>query len=101
MTPDDHNAHHDAVLVASLLAIDPEHLGGAWIKARHGARRDWLRALFSAISMPTIRVTGGTAPQALFGGVDLTDSPTHGRIIEHKGLLSKPGMIWLNGWIVI
>jgi len=44
---------------------------------------------------------GGTAPQALFGGVDLTDSLTHGRIIERKGLLSKPGMIWLNGRIVI
>ena len=97
MTTDDHSAARDAVLVASLLAIDPAHLGGVWIKARHGARRDWLQAVFSNIQMSLVRVTGGTSPQALFGGVDLTESLTHGRIIERKGLLADAGMIWLNG----
>lgn len=97
MTADDHSAERDALLVASLLAIDPAHLGGVWIKARHGARRDWLQAAFSYIQMPLVRVTGGTSPQALFGGVDLTGSLTHGRIVERKGLLAAPGMIWLNG----
>ena len=97
MSETDHNAQADAILVASLLAIDPGHLGGVWIKARHGARRDWLQALFSAVPVPLVRVTGGTSVQALFGGVDLTESLTRGRLVERKGLLEEPGMIWLNG----
>ena len=97
MTEADHNTEEDAVLVASLLAVDPEHLGGVWIKARHGARRDWLQALFSAISMPLVRVTGGTSIDALFGGVDLTESLTQGRLVERNGLLAAPGIVWLNG----
>ncbi|MBT8413321.1 MAG: VWA domain-containing protein [Boseongicola sp.] len=97
MTTDDHSAAQDAVLVASLLAIDPAHLGGVWIKARHGARRDWLQSVFSHLPMSSVRVTSGTSQQALFGGVDLTDSLTHGRIVERKGLLADAGAIWLNG----
>jgi magnesium chelatase subunit D len=97
MTSDDHTAERDAVLVASLLAVDPARLGGVWIKARHGARRDWLQAAFSDIQMPLVRVTSGSSAEALFGGVDLTESLTHGRIVERKGLLATRGMIWLNG----
>ncbi|NNL19690.1 MAG: hypothetical protein HKP37_13205, partial [Boseongicola sp.] len=97
MNEAEHNAEEDAMLVASLLAIDPDHLGGVWIKARHGARRDWFQALFSAIDLPSVRVTGGTSVQALFGGVDLTESLTHGKLVERKGLLAEPCMIWLNG----
>ena len=97
MTSNDHTGHLDATMVATLLAIDPTHLGGVWLKARHGARRDWFQALFSAIDTTRVRVTSGTSAEALFGGVDLTDSLTHGRLIERKGLLAEAGLVWLNG----
>ena len=84
----------DAALIAALLAVDPGGLGGVWVRARHGARRDALMRALGAAG-PSVQIRPGMDPQALFGGVDLTASLAEGRIVETRGMVREGALLCL------
>lgn len=82
--------------VAAILAVDPEGLGGIWLRARHGPRRDAMMTALEAI--PGIH--GKVMPEAgeveLFGGIDLSESLFSGQIVPRQGLLERSGVLWVT-----
>ncbi len=87
----------DAALIAALLAVDPNGLGGVWMKARHGRARDALEAPLKNLPLKPLRVSTTTTLNTLLGGVDLTESFAQGRIVERPGLLAEPRLVWVSG----
>ncbi len=80
----------DAVLAARLLAIDPEGLGGAVLRARASpAREAWL-ALWARLApeRPVVRVPIGIDDERLSGGLDLGATLAAGRPVAMPGLLA-------------
>jgi len=80
----------DALLAATLLAIDPAGLQGAVIRARFGSVRDrwqaYCRAALPA-EAPMRRLPIGTPDGRLLGGLDLAATLQAGRPIAERGLL--------------
>ena len=97
MTDTAQNTQCDAALIAALLAVDPNGLGGVWVKARHGRARDELVAPLKRLPNPPLKVTSATPLSALIGGVDFADSFVQGRIVVQESLLSMPRTIWVSG----
>jgi magnesium chelatase subunit D len=82
----------DALLAATLLAIDPAGLQGAVVRARFGPVRDrwqsYCRAALPA-SAPMRRLPIGTPDGRLLGGLDLAATLQAGRPIAERGLLAE------------
>ncbi len=82
----------DALLAATLLAIDPAGLQGAVIRARYGSVRDrwqaYCRAALPA-DAPMRRLPIGTSDGRLLGGLDLAATLQAGRPIAERGLLAE------------
>ena len=82
----------DALLAATLLAIDPAGLQGAVIRARYGSVRDrwqaYCRAALPA-DAPMRRLPIGTPDGRLLGGLDLAATLQAGRPIAERGLLAE------------
>jgi magnesium chelatase subunit D len=82
----------DAALSALLLALDPEGLGGAVVRARPGPERDaWLQMLRDALpdGTPVKRLPPGIADERLLGGLDLGATLALGAPVAATGLLAE------------
>lgn len=80
-----------ATLALSLLAIDPEGLGGIVIRARSGPVRDTFGECFDVLAQPILKLNPSMDDDALFGGIDLTETLAQGKVILRAGLLGKDG----------
>jgi magnesium chelatase subunit D len=82
----------DAAWAAALLAIDPQGLGGAAVRAAAGPVRDrWatdLRLLLPA-DLPLRRMPGHIADDRLLGGLDLAATLHGGKPVAQRGLLAE------------
>jgi magnesium chelatase subunit D len=82
----------DAVLAASLFAIDPVAFGGVRVRASAGPVRDrwlaYLRALLPP-DAPWRRVPLHAAESRLLGGLDLAATLAAGRPVAERGLLAE------------
>lgn len=76
-----------AATAAALLAIDPEGLGGLWLRARSGPARDRLLAGLRGLLAAPRRMPPGIADAQLFGGVDLAATLSAGQLVRAPGLL--------------
>ena len=84
----------DALAAAALLALDPQGLGGALLRARHGPQRDhWLAQLGQHLppAMPLRRVPLHIADERLLGGLDLAATLAAGRPVAQQGVLAEAG----------
>ncbi|MCF2871531.1 magnesium chelatase subunit D [Octadecabacter sp. G9-8] len=79
------------VLALTLLAIDPAGLGGAIIRARCGPVRDAFRECLDALPQPLLKLHPTMDDETLFGGIDLTETLTLGRLTMRKGILGRNG----------
>lgn len=81
----------DAVLAASLLAIDPVGLGGIRVRGRAGPVRDiWMDHLAASFSpaVPIRRITAGIADARLSGGLDVGLTLERGAPVVERGVLA-------------
>ncbi|WP_424966084.1 magnesium chelatase subunit D [Dinoroseobacter sp. S375] len=76
-----------AATAVALLAIDPEGLGGLWMRARSGPVRDRLLAPLRDLLAAPRRLPPGIGDAQLFGGVDLAATLSAGRLVRAPGLL--------------
>jgi magnesium chelatase subunit D len=79
------------VLALTLLAIDPKGLGGAVIRARCGPVRDAFNECLSAMAQPILKLHPAMDDDALFGGIDLTETLTRGTVVLRDGIVSRNG----------
>jgi len=82
----------DPALAAALLAVDPEGLGGAVVRARPGpAREAWLDALRQGLTAgtPLRRMPASIGDDRLLGGLDLAGTLSAGRPVWSAGLLAE------------
>lgn len=89
----------DAAWAAALLAIDPQGLGGAVVRAGAGPVRDrWLSDLRALLpgTVPLRRMPVGIADERLLGGLDLTATLRQGKPVAQRGLLAET-----NGGMVV
>ena len=76
-------------LALSLLAVDPDGLGGVHLRARAGTVRDaFLDGLPDALS-PMRRIAPGISDAQLFGGIDIAGTLAAGRVVTSSGLLAN------------
>lgn len=87
----------DTELVVALLSIDPDGLGGVWVRARHGPGRNRLERALRRLPRPAVKITPTMDDLALFGGLDLSESLLTGRPTERPGLIEKGTVLWLSG----
>ncbi len=94
VSPGRYDPWADALLAAVLLAIDPDRLNGAIIRAQPGPARDlWLatlKSLFPA-EAPMRRVPALIDDERLLGGLDLAATLAAGRPVASQGLLRESG----------
>lgn len=76
-----------AIHALSLLAIDPKGLGGMLVRARSGPVRDTFLRGATVLDGPIARLHPSMDDEALFGGLDLTETLTTGHMVQRKGLL--------------
>jgi len=82
----------DGALAAMLLALDPEGLGGAVVRARPGsARNAWMQTLQAALphGTPMKRLPTGIADERLLGGLNLGATLALGAPVAASGLLAE------------
>lgn len=80
----------------SLLAIDPEGLGGAIIRARSGPVRDAFLECLTVLPAPVCKMHPVMEDEAVFGGLDLTETLQAGRLVERAGLIRTAGTLVLT-----
>jgi magnesium chelatase subunit D len=82
----------DAILAARLFALDPNGLGGLWLRGGDGPVRERLVAL-AAAALPegfvARRLPLSIDDDRLVGGLDVGASLAAGRAIRHQGLLAE------------
>jgi len=82
----------DAVMAASVFAVDPVGLAGVAVKARVGTVRDrWLAVLRDCLpaSAPFRRIPLGISDSRLLGGLDLSATLRAGKPIAERGILAE------------
>ncbi|MCF6445998.1 magnesium chelatase subunit D [Nereida sp. MMG025] len=77
-----------AELALTLLAINPEGLGGLWLRARSGPVRDRFLSSLDALPAPVRKLHPRITDDQLFGGVDIAATLSSGRVVQEQGLLS-------------
>ncbi len=81
----------EAVMAASLFAVDPVGLGGILVRSKYGPVRDqWIEFLRSILPdhVPFRKLPLYAADERLFGGLDLAATLAHGKPIAERGLLA-------------
>jgi magnesium chelatase subunit D len=81
----------DALLAASMLAVDAQGLVGIHVRARQGPVRDrWLELATGLCPTGTAlrRIAGGTPLSRLTGGLDIASTIELGRPVVERGVLS-------------
>ena len=82
--------------VAAILAVDPKGLGGVWLRARHGPRRDAMVTALKAVPGLHGKVMPEAGDVELFGGIDLTESLFSRQIVSRQGLLERSDALWVT-----
>ncbi len=78
----------DAQLALLALQLEPQGLGGIWLRAGHGPVRDaWLAGL-QATRLPTLKIPAQVDDERLLGGIDLAQTLQLGRLVQQPGLLA-------------
>lgn len=80
-----------ATHVLTLLAIDPTGLGGAVVRARCGPVRDAFAEAFHVLPTPILKLHPNMDEDALFGGIDLTETLARGSLVMRDGLIGRDG----------
>ncbi|MCL4135573.1 UNVERIFIED_CONTAM: hypothetical protein GTU68_044565, partial [Idotea baltica] len=80
-----------ATLALTLLAIDPAGLGGLVIRARSGPVRSAFMTCFDVLPQPLLKLHPAMDDDALFGGIDLTETLTRGTVFLRDGLIGRNG----------
>jgi magnesium chelatase subunit D len=81
----------EAVMAASLFAVDPVGLGGIVVCSQYGPVRDqWVEYFRSILPdhVPFRKLPLYAADERLFGGLDLAATLAHGKPIAERGLLA-------------
>jgi magnesium chelatase subunit D len=90
--PEERSPWRDAILVASIFAVDPIGLAGVAVKASVGPVRDrWLMLLrdLLPVAAPYKRVPLAISDSRLLGGLDLTATLEAGRPVAERGILAE------------
>ena len=96
MIEDPSAVHVQGQLALTLLAIDPAGLGGLHLRSRAGPIRDSFTEPFKSLFPDARRISPSISDLQLFGGVDVGETLTRGRIVMAKGLLDTPGAVILT-----
>ena len=89
--PEERSLWEEAVMAASLFAVDPVGLGGILVRSKYGPVRDqWVEYLRSILPdhVPFRKLPLYAADERLFGGLDLAATLAHGKPIAERGLLA-------------
>ena len=89
------NAWDRATLALSLLAIDPQSLGGLVVRARVSPARDALMAAVDRLPIPSVKLHPHMTAQALDGEIDLSATLSGGTLVIQKGLLDRPPSLFV------
>lgn len=84
-----------AVRAAHCLARDPVALGGVHLRARAGGARDALLALLRDFLPDAARLHPEMPDEALFGGLDLSETLRTGRPVTRAGLVARAEVLVL------
>ena len=96
MIADPSAVHVQGQLALTLLAIDPAGLGGLHLRSRAGPIRDRFTEPFKTLFPKARRLSPSISDLQLFGGVDVGETLTRGRVVMAKGLLATPGAMILT-----
>ncbi|RFO97061.1 hypothetical protein DIC66_11295 [Rhodoferax lacus] len=79
----------DAQFALLALQLDPQGLGGIWLRAGHGPVREaWLKSL-QATQPRLLKVPTQVDDERLLGGLDLAQTLQRGRLVQQPGLLAQ------------
>ena len=85
-----------AQLALAVLAVDPEALGGIWIRARSGPVRDvYLRSL-RCLPLPLRKIHASVSDAQLFGELDLGATLSGGQVVRSTGILGETAALLLT-----
>ena len=79
----------DAQFALLALQLDPQGLGGIWLRAGHGPVRDAWLATLRASGLHTVKVPQQVDDERLLGGMDLAQTLQQGRLVVQAGLLAQ------------
>ena len=86
---------HRATLALTLLAVDPQSLGGLVVRARSGPARDALLKAATALPVPSVRLHPHMTAQVLDGDIDLSATLSGGSLVMQRGLLDRPPSLFI------
>lgn len=100
--PAPHDPLADAYLAARLFALDPNGLGGLWLRGGDGPVRDRVTSLLAAAlpeGFAARRLPLSIDDERLVGGIDVGASLSAGRAVRHAGLLKETagGLLAISG----
>ena len=75
-----------AQLAITLLAIDPQRLGGLVIRARAGPAQAAMLAAVQGLNMPKVKLQHHMTPEVLNGDIDLSVSLAERRLVMRKSI---------------
>ncbi len=78
----------------ALITLCPAALGGIWVRARSGPVRDRFMAGLTS-PLPIRRIHPTIGDDALYGGIDLSETLGTGRMVHRGGVLSSPALLIL------
>lgn len=84
-----------ATLALTLLAVDPQNLGGLVVRARVGPARDALVKAIETLPMPSVRLHPSMTDQVLHGQIDLSATLSGGTLVQQRGLLDRPPSLFI------
>lgn len=84
-----------ATLALTLLAIDPQNLGGMVVRARVSPARDALLLAANALPIPSVKLHPHMTAQVLDGEIDLSATLSGGTLVIQKGLLDRPPSLFI------
>lgn len=84
-----------AALALTLLAIDPQGLGGLHLRGRAGGARDGITGLLNVLPSPRHRLPPDASDDQLFGALDLAATLAGDRIVHAQGVLARAGTLVL------
>lgn len=84
-----------ATLALSLLAIDPQSLGGLVVRARIGPAQTALLKAAGEMPFPSVRLHPHMTAQVLDGDIDLSATLSGGGLVLQRGLLDRPPSLFV------
>ena len=84
-----------AQLAITLLAIDPQRLGGLVIRARAGPAQAVMLAAVQSLDIPTVKLQHHMTLEVLNGDIDLTASLASRRLVTRKSIFDCPSSLFV------